>query len=262
MCILYNTSNRCANSSILASICACSERDTADGKEWKLVSQGRLRCLAIARLKVLHQIGMVLDKESGIRFPRRVESTMIQLYDTHKINKIKEAQSHDLPAMLSNDVHKMQVASTHIEIPLSHMTICWLEIYWMHLVLSYYIRPSVFVYTCKMIPYLGWVNIPWSTSFICYARDKQIVSTCISLALLQGYLPTKGSDGKRAAISFTKAASSSIDRRRLRLSKPISLSISLSLSLSPFPVSLTYSYGPCESGLHRHGTHSQTVYAS
>lgn len=102
----------------------------------------------------------------------------------------------------------------------------------MHLVLSYYIRPSVFAYTCKMIPYLGWVNIPRSTSFICYAPDKQIVSTCISVASLQGYLPTKGSDGKRAAISFTKAASSSIDRRRLRLSKPISLSISLSLSFS------------------------------
>lgn len=85
MRVIYRTSNRCANSSILASICACSERDTADGNEWKLVSQERLRCLAMARLKVLHQMGMVLDKESGIRFPRRVESTMMQLYKgTHK----------------------------------------------------------------------------------------------------------------------------------------------------------------------------------
>lgn len=110
----------------------------------------------------------------------------------------------------------------------------------MHLVLSYYIRPSVFAYTCRMndpaLTSVGSIYHDPHLSFAMHQTNKQIVSPCISLDALQGYLPTKGSDGKRAAISFTKAASSSIDRRRLRLSKPISLSISLSLSLFSFTI--------------------------
>lgn len=45
-------------------------------------------------------------------------------------------------------------------------------------------------------------------------------------------LPTKGRDGKRAAISFTNAASSSIDRKRLRLSITESACLFLSLSFT------------------------------
>lgn len=51
----------------------------------------------MARLTTAHQIGSVFDNASGIRFPDRVESTMIMLHThTHKKKQLKASVRSDV----------------------------------------------------------------------------------------------------------------------------------------------------------------------
>jgi hypothetical protein len=93
----------------------------------------------MARLITQHQMGMVLERASGIRFPRRVESTTIALH------MIKQTTTRwmdavepycVLPLMSSNRIQPMEITPAYVEIPFSSMTIGWFKVNGMDFVLS------------------------------------------------------------------------------------------------------------------------------
>lgn len=74
-----------------------------------------------------HQIGMVVESASGIRLPRRVESTIITLQFS-SIDILKNYVLLCLPVVLFSHFNYVQIQSARTKLPRTLMPICALEI--------------------------------------------------------------------------------------------------------------------------------------